>query len=227
MKYKALSIISANCFLIGAIYFYAKIKNIEFDWQFYIFIILVVSVLVLVNSEEVLTLKFKRIVYTFSLISIGAVSFIVANKSFILLDKLFRINQNIYYALQTLGIEPIKYLSYNFILEPIFIFIIGYCIFAVLIKVIINIISLFKYYEYNSIYLFFDNNIKIIMAYMTVILVIFGFLPTFVLLVELEKQIKIDELKEVMKLFNINIMASFFVTIVPYAYLIIYDSKNK
>ncbi|MDI2588064.1 hypothetical protein OR571_13300 [Psychrobacillus sp. NEAU-3TGS] len=227
MKEKAILFVILNIMFIGIIYCLSLMMDIQFDIVFYLLFSLISLLLVFVNSNT-LVLRLKQFILTAVLFFIGIASFLLASFTVEHLIPIFDLNENVNKIFNSFNNEIYTTYVDNLFFSIILILIISYFFYSLAIKGLKKLISAGNYYKWDNVILYYVTNKKIVTAYLTVFLVVFGFLPLIIGLLEFENinRLSQSDLLEIIKLFNVNIFGGFVAAITPYAYLLFEDTKN-
>lgn len=205
-----------------------KIKKIDIDWEFHLLVPLIILALLLIN-KAVFDAKTSQFIITCLLILLSFVSFLVSTGLITIMNNIFKIDDNIakiYYAFNNEFTDV--YVNNTFITITLLL-VLSYIIYSAFLKLIILFIEKMNHYKADNIIISFYKNTKIISVYLTIFLVVFGFLPLFIGFLEYEKNdlINPEEKLKIIDSFNSVIFGGFVTSIIPYSHLLLQEFKEN
>lgn len=225
MKWKLITIAFMNLFINGSIYLLSILKDINVQGRFYLLIAIIIFILFLLNNNKG-ELFAKQILYVVIFIGGGFISIYLAIKAYNWIDILFHIRENITNIFAIVEDEMFRVI-WLIIFEVSILIVIGHVFFVLIIKSFKWGISIYRHYEINRIYTDYRKNYKSILSLITIFLVVFGFLPTLIFLVDYKEIIGQDNFEKLTFSYNQYILIVFLVSVNPYIYLTLKEDYDK
>lgn len=224
IKWRIISFLLINIIVNGGLLLFLKLNNINIQGRFYLLITIIILLLLFLDNRKGELLS-VQILYVITFIIGGSISIFLATIIYNWIDILFKIKINLN-NITTVIDDDLQRAIFLIFFEIIILILLGYMIFFGIIKLFKKVISAFKHYEMNSIYTTYKENIKSILALLTIFLVVFGFLPSFISSFDYKEVIGEQIYSSLMFSYNQQILFGFLVAINPYIYLMMKDFNS-